>query len=90
MEGDALLRAYLAQAMLVAPRSQHTNDIGHISQEFRNLLLRFQQIDRERLMATEEGRVIGMMGGMAIGASEAFHHRPLPTFPEVDSILSVK
>ena len=45
-EGDALLRAYLAQATLIAPHSAHTTDITHISQEFRGLLLRFQQIDR--------------------------------------------
>jgi hypothetical protein len=52
-EGDTLLRAYLAQTSLIAPHSTHTTDVAHIAQEFRSLMLRFQQIDREQLTAVE-------------------------------------
>ena len=71
------MRGYLSQAVLIAPKSQHTIDIGHISQEFRNLVLRFMQIDKEKIVAAEEGMRVSMSMGMG---GEAFR-RPLPTFP---------
>jgi hypothetical protein len=53
-EGDTLIRAYLAQTTLISPQSMHTLDLTNISQEFRNLVLRFGQIEKEQLAGIEE------------------------------------
>lgn len=53
-EGDTLIRAYLAQTTLIAPNSSHTLDVANISQEFRSLVLRFAQIEKEQLAGIEE------------------------------------
>lgn len=46
------------------------------------------QIDKEKIVGAGEGMRIGISMGLGMG-TEAFR-RPLPTFPEVDSILSIK
>lgn len=84
-EGDLLIRAYLAQAALIAPNSPHTLDVTNIAQEFRSLVWRFAHIEQNRLVGIEEYlNLIRLQGASGVcGPEKANPERSqLQTFPE--------
>lgn len=89
-EGDLLIRAYLAQASLIAPNSPHTVDVANIAQEFRSLVLRFAHIEQNRLVGIEDYlNLIRLEGGG--GQEKANPERnPLQAFPEENLSLELK
>lgn len=99
-QGDTLIRAYLSQAVLVAPHSSHTLDISNISQEFRSLVLRFAHIEKHQLNSIQQFMDLQQINKACdqmnpyFGINEANVINPegkqLPTFPEGESIVLSK
>ena len=84
-EGDLLIRAYLAQAALLAPDSPHTIDVANIAQEFRSLVLRFAHIEQNRLVGIEEYlNLIRLQGTSGVCGQEKANpeRNQLQAFPE--------